>query len=524
MYPWRPKNQIWIEKDIHPSELLYIIAHEYTELRLMRDCDFEYDEAHAICSKVEFDLRWRRPVEAIRLARFWAKPAWPADGKIAKLRGRICLTKLRATPPMPSILYLAPVEWSSPRQRPQHLARRLADWFDVRYVDPVGLRSARLSDLARIWRRVRPASRPAVDDCPPSVIRPRYLPWLGRRPIDRFNLRWLMRQMEAYLPNHSLQAQHADASEGDPWILWLGAPSLLARALVERTQPNLIVYDCMDRYAAFHRGRTRRRIEADEAQLVARADLVFASSRGLAERLDAWHETDLVPNGVDLAAFSQARRDRPPCWLAGLRGPVVGFHGMLGNWIDFDLLARLAERHRDWSWVFIGPGGNRASQALGRLPNVRFVGEVNYADLPRQAVWFDAGIVPFRLNDLTRHVHPIKALEYLALGLPVVATPLPDLAPFASVASFASTDDQWSEALSAALGAEARGADQVAARRRAVAGHDWQVRAGWIAERLMERLAAQRRTAPATSVEGGRQVQLSDACRSTGEREMLVCA
>jgi hypothetical protein len=63
VYPWCPKDQIWIEKDIHPSELPFIVAHEYTELRLMRDCDFDYDKAHEICSKVEFDLRWRRPVE-----------------------------------------------------------------------------------------------------------------------------------------------------------------------------------------------------------------------------------------------------------------------------------------------------------------------------------------------------------------------------------------------------------------------------------------------------------------------------
>src|SRR6185437_16067689 len=127
----------------------------------------------------------------------------------------------------------------------------------------------------------------------------------------------------------------------------------------------LVVYDCMDRYAAFHRGRTRRRIEADEARLVARADLVFASSRGLVERLDIWHQTALVPNGVDYATFSQARRGRPPRWLDGLRGPVIGFHGTLGDWVDFDLLRRLAQRHRDWSWVFIGPGGNGASQAMG---------------------------------------------------------------------------------------------------------------------------------------------------------------
>lgn len=63
VYRWCPDNQVWIEKDIHPSELPFIVAHEYTELRLMRDCDYDYDRAHAICSKVEFDLRWRQPIE-----------------------------------------------------------------------------------------------------------------------------------------------------------------------------------------------------------------------------------------------------------------------------------------------------------------------------------------------------------------------------------------------------------------------------------------------------------------------------
>lgn len=425
---------------------------------------------------------------------------------------------------MPSILYLAPVEWSSPRQRPQQLALRLARWFDVRYVDPVGLRSARLTDLARIWRRVLPAKKTAADQCPVSVIRPRYVPCVGHRPIDEFNRRWLMRQMEGSMPDDGRHAQHGQTGEDQPWILWLGTPSLLAQALTERTQSSLVVYDCMDRYAAFHRGRTRRRIEADEARLVTRADLVFASSRGLAERLEAWHETALVPNGVDYAAFSRARRDQPPQWREEMRGPVVGFHGTLGDWIDFDLIARLAERHRRWSWVFIGPGGQRASRALGRLPNVRFVGEVDYADLPRQAAWFDAGIVPFRLNDLTRYVHPIKALEYLALGLPVVATPLPDLAPLASVALFASTDEQWSAALSAALEPDARRSRLVAARRHAVAGHDWQLRAHWIAERLMERLAVAKRPTPCGLVGGGKRLRLSEGRQPSTERDLAACA
>ncbi len=63
VYDWVPKDQIWVERDVDLAELPVVVSHEYTELRLMRDCQLNYDRAHAICSKVEFDLRKRRPVE-----------------------------------------------------------------------------------------------------------------------------------------------------------------------------------------------------------------------------------------------------------------------------------------------------------------------------------------------------------------------------------------------------------------------------------------------------------------------------
>ena len=57
VYRWVPRGQIWVERDLAPAELPYVVAHEYTELRLMRDEGMEYDPAHAISSKVEFALR-----------------------------------------------------------------------------------------------------------------------------------------------------------------------------------------------------------------------------------------------------------------------------------------------------------------------------------------------------------------------------------------------------------------------------------------------------------------------------------
>ena len=57
VYPWVPKRQIWIEEGIDAWELPFVICHEYIELRLMRDVGLDYDRAHAICSKMEFELR-----------------------------------------------------------------------------------------------------------------------------------------------------------------------------------------------------------------------------------------------------------------------------------------------------------------------------------------------------------------------------------------------------------------------------------------------------------------------------------
>jgi hypothetical protein len=57
VYPWVPKNEIWIEETIERAEVPFIVAHEYIEHRLMRDEGMEYDKAHECCSEMEFDLR-----------------------------------------------------------------------------------------------------------------------------------------------------------------------------------------------------------------------------------------------------------------------------------------------------------------------------------------------------------------------------------------------------------------------------------------------------------------------------------
>jgi hypothetical protein len=60
VYPWVPRAEIWIEDGVDRREVPFIVCHEYLERRLMRDEGIDYDTAHDICSKVEFDLRKAR--------------------------------------------------------------------------------------------------------------------------------------------------------------------------------------------------------------------------------------------------------------------------------------------------------------------------------------------------------------------------------------------------------------------------------------------------------------------------------
>ena len=63
VYPWVPNDEIWIEESLDPRELPYVVAHEFLEHRLMRDAKLDYDTAHEICSKVEFQLRKNKKVK-----------------------------------------------------------------------------------------------------------------------------------------------------------------------------------------------------------------------------------------------------------------------------------------------------------------------------------------------------------------------------------------------------------------------------------------------------------------------------
>jgi glycosyltransferase involved in cell wall biosynthesis len=239
-----------------------------------------------------------------------------------------------------------------------------------------------------------------------------------------------------------------------------------------------LVYHCADDYA--HVQGFPSTLAGLEADLCQQADLVITTSETLAlERRRFNPNTHWVPNGVDVDHFSATVA--PAAELLTLPRPVIGFVGGLSEWVDVALLGKLARAKPEATFVLIGPVGTDISVLAG-LSNVTVLGPRRYTDLPRLLAGMDVALIPFKQDLVTYHADPIKAYEYLAAGVPVVATDMPALRRLAHVVRLANSAETFSAQIDAALveGRELRRAD----RQAEAARHSWQDRFGQV-ERLI---------------------------------------
>ena len=116
--------------------------------------------------------------------------------------------------------------------------------------------------------------------------------------------------------------------------------------------------------------------------------------------------------------------------------------GDIAPWLDLESMIAVAERHPEWSIVMLGTW-KREKSLIEDIPNIHAPGRIDYEELPHYARSFDVGTIPFELTDLTRVVNPLKLYEYFAMGIPVVATPIPEVARHEDYVYLASGPDEF---------------------------------------------------------------------------------
>jgi glycosyltransferase involved in cell wall biosynthesis len=184
-----------------------------------------------------------------------------------------------------------------------------------------------------------------------------------------------------------------------------------------------------------------------EEDLLEHTDAIVATSSDLVKKGRPDRATLYLPQGVDFDHFRRGADCREPiAALEEIPRPIVGFFGLVSSWVDLQLLSRLSEHFPNVSFVIIGRSELDLS-LLRKKPNVYCLGAVAYADLPQYARYFDVGLIPFVIDRLTRAVNPLKLYEYFALGLPVLATRLPELERIEGPIELASTPNEFCEKL-----------------------------------------------------------------------------
>ena len=316
---------------------------------------------------------------------------------------------------MDTLIVFSHLRWDFVYQRPQHLMTRLAQHYQVVFIE-----------------------EPVFTNDSPRLV--------GKHPADNVTVFTPHTPLTAQgfhdeqLP--TLQSLLKDMTDElnivDP-IVWLYTP--MALPLVNALRPRMIVYDCMDELAAFK--NAPRQVLQRESALMKMADHVFTGGPSLYRaKKDRHSSVHCFPSSVDAQHFSTARNsaiERPE--LLAIPRPRLGFFGVIDERLDLELIERIASKHPEWHLIMVGPVVKIDSSSLPRLPNIHYLGQQEYSQLPAFMAGWDVCLLPFALNEATRFISPTKTLEYMAAGKPIVSTPIEDVVtPYSEMVSIGTAD------------------------------------------------------------------------------------
>jgi O-antigen/teichoic acid export membrane protein len=289
------------------------------------------------------------------------------------------------------ILYVCHVDWGWIKQRPQHLAESLQEFFDVTVV------------FNRSWRREGLPNDFSIDA---SHIPLFHIPLRGRST--------LLARLDILAARIMLQLVVWWVRPTYVWLTW---PDLFQ--YVPRWMKAPVIYDCMDDAQAFpHEMGRAAQLESLERALVDRAAVVFVSSECLRCILETRYGQEqkyhLLRNAFDgkLLPASQSARQHADAFK-------IGYCGTIASWMDQELLLRLVEARQDFEVHLVGPvdGGT----VVASHKRIIWHGPVRHSDLATIMGQFDCLMMPFQVTPLIESVDPVKLYEYINFGKPIVS-------------------------------------------------------------------------------------------------------
>jgi UDP-galactopyranose mutase len=358
------------------------------------------------------------------------------------------------------------------REAEEKMARFAARGYPVLYVEKVGIRNPRLRHVPRmiaalVGRRGNGSASGPLRAISPKLAFPRRAPL-----VQRMNARLLERQVASSV---------RDAAGS---VFWIRYPSPELPPLLDSVGPRLVVYEAVDDH---ERGpgitpALKPLLKAAEEAILARATVVFAWSEPLRDRLTASHSNVVLAGAAaDLERFSA---------IAGRQGEerLAAWAGAVDFRCDADLLVEVAERLAEWTFLIAGPVvERRARRLLASTPNLELLGTVPHARIPSLIARARVCLMPYRRSEVTETLFPIKLVEYLAAGRPVVSSPIRIAREFSDVVATAADPDEFATAIERCAVSDSPEAR--AGRQARAAPYSWDARIDQMETTLQEALA-----------------------------------
>ncbi len=286
-------------------------------------------------------------------------------------------------------------DWTGDPLSKTHLMRVLSKDNRILWINAIANRmpTASSKDASRIFKKLKSFTEP-VREVEPNihVLNPLAFPSYGNTSVLKLN--------QAFLASQVKKAMRRLGFKNVVNMIFNPAAGMIAGRLGESE----LIYYCVDEYTAFT--GASRGLKEIENDLFSRADLVVVSAERLFDSKKHFNpNTFVIRHGTDWRHFRTALDPELsiPADIADLPKPIIGFHGLLADWVDYGLIKKTAEHFKDGSVVLIGKIAVDAEQkvkVLKDLPNVHFLGRKPYAELPAYCKAFDVALNPFAINEL----------------------------------------------------------------------------------------------------------------------------
>lgn len=321
-----------------------------------------------------------------------------------------------------NIICFSDIRWDFLKHRHQHILERLPKDWNILFFQPSNLfRNSNMTKCSKIPDNIIVVTIPTL----PYFDKNSFL----RKINDKFIVFWSKYYAKKYNFNDS--------------ILLFYEPRFVS--VIGQLNERLVWYEIVD-----------DRLQFDEIhswylqyieKLLKKSNVLTTSSKILYQKFSQnFKNIFYIPNAVDPQHFHLNEKISSPNDLKNINSPIIGYVGTIGEWFDFELIQKILNEYPDYSIVILGYVNSKFKKsihALGKFKNFHNLGIKSYLDLPQYLQQFSCCIIPFKINELTNSVNPLKLYEYSAAGKNTISTNLPEIQEFSDIVYLAKDHDEF---------------------------------------------------------------------------------